>query len=71
MPPEDNPADNDPHAECRCEILRLKSLNAILVNALKEAYEPLQIYNAYGWEDRGKVRARVSNALHLAKESTC
>ncbi len=69
MPPEDNRADDDPHAECRCEIMRLKSLNAIIVGALKAASEPLGLYHAYGWDDRGGVRRTVNQALKLARES--
>ncbi len=34
MPPEDNPAEDDPHGECRHEIGRLNSLNAILLSRL-------------------------------------
>ena len=49
------------------EILKLLAINAELVDALKAAKMPLDLYNAYGWPDRDGVRGKVKTALAKAE----
>lgn len=49
----------------------VKAVNAHddLVKALKAAIEPLQLYQAYGWADRGGVISQLQAALKNAGAS--
>lgn len=48
-------------------ILKLLAINAELVEALKAAKMPLELYNAYGWLDCDGVRGKVKAALAKAE----
>ena len=50
------------------ELRRLHSLNAELLEALKASIEPLVIYRAYGWSDRGRVINKAEAAIALATQ---
>ena len=49
------------------ELKNLLAINAELVEALKAAKTPLDLYNAYGWPDRDGVRGKVKDALAKAE----
>jgi hypothetical protein len=51
----------------REEMFRLREINAEMLKALKEAVEPLQLYQAYGWPDRGGVIRQMKTAIKNAE----
>jgi len=49
------------------ELRRLSAINAELLEALKSAKMPIEMYRAYGWSDRDGVIEKMTAAIAKAQ----
>ena len=70
MPPEDNPADDDPHAQCAAEIHRLEEERDALLDALRGLVAVVGLTAFKHEGQRAVLQEAVDNATAAIAKAT-